>query len=492
MPVRVLRWRAARNAVAALCLGASTACTQGPDYERPVVSVPDAYRFDDSAFSASTQAPAWWTAFNDPILDQLVREVVTNNRDLRIATARVDEFEAILRGTRSQAFPQVGYGLDASRTRTSERIGIPFPKGASPLGSTFSSVLSASWEIDLWGRIRRETEAARANLLATTEARRGVVLTLVSSVITSYVTLLDLDSRLKVAEDTLAGRTESVSLFRKRLEAGYISDYEMSQVQAEYESAVAAVPDLKQTIATQEDALSVLLGRNPGPIQRGQSLTSLGTPVVPANLPSELLTRRPDILQAEQQLIASNALIGSARAQFFPQITLTGLAGLASKSLGNLFTGTARTWTFTGDVAGPIYTGGGLKAAEDQAVARREQSLAAYEQIIQNAFREVEDALITVQTSREIEQSGERRVASLKQAVTLAHVRYDNGYADYLDVLDTERSLFSAELSLAAARGDTYRALVELYRALGGDWIDQADGLSVAGRTSESVGAKSQ
>jgi multidrug efflux system outer membrane protein len=450
---------------------------------RPVVSVPEAYRFDDSGFSGSTQGTAWWTAFNDPILDQLVREGVSNNRDLVIATARVDEFAAILMGTRSQAFPQVGYGLDATRKRTSERIGIPFPRGESPLSASFGSLLSASWEIDLWGRIRRETEAARANLLATTEARRGVVLTLVASVIGSYVTLLDLDSQLQVAEETLAGRKESVAIFRKRLAGGYISDLEMSQVQAEYESAVAAVPGLKQAIAVQEDALSVLLGRNPGPIQRGRNLRDLGTPAVPASLPAELLTRRPDILKAEQQLIASNAQIGAARALYFPSISLTGLAGLASKSLGNLFTGTARTWTFTGDVAGPIYTGGGLKAATDQAVARREQSLASYELTIQNAFREVEDALITVQTSREIEQSFERRVASLKQAVDLVHVRYDNGYSDYLDVLDTERSLFSAELSLAAARGDTYRALVDLYRALGGDWIDYADGMSVAGRT---------
>ena len=217
-----------------------------------------------------------------------------------------------------------------------------------------------------------------------------------------------------VAEETLAGRQHSVALFRKRLEGGYISDFEMSQVQAEYESAVAAIPDLKQAIAVQEDALSVLLGRNPGPITRGQEPARPRHARIPASLPAELLTRRPDILKAEQRLIASNALIGAARALYFPRISLTGLGGLASKSLGNLFTGSARTWTFTGDVAGPIYTGGGLKSATDQAVARREQALAAYELTIQNAFREVEDALVTVQTSRELEQSLERRVASLK------------------------------------------------------------------------------
>lgn len=487
---RIHPWSPARHAAIMLCLGACAACTQGPDYMRPMVSVPDAYRFDAGPNAASSQSPKWWSAFNDPILDQLVREGVTNNRDLRIAAARVDEYEAILRGTRSQAYPQVGYGLSASRTRQSGQIGIP--PSVDLVSSTFGTVLSASWEIDLWGRIRRETEAARANLLATAEARRGVVLTVVSAVIASYVTLLDLDNRLKVAEDTLVGRTHSVALFRKRLDAGYISDYEMSQVQAEYETAVAAIPDLKQAIAIQEDALSVLLGRNPGPIQRGRKLTTLGAPVIPANLPAELLTRRPDILQAEQRLIASNALVGAARAQFFPRISLTGLGGFVSKSLGNLFTGNARTWTFTGDVAGPIYTGGGLKSAEDQAVARREQSLIAYEQTIQNAFREVEDALVTVQTSREIEQSVARRVALLEQTLTLANVRYENGYSDYLDVLDTERNLFSAELSLAAVRGDSYRALVDLYRALGGDWIDVADRMSIAVNEPKAVGEKSK
>jgi len=487
------RAKSARRTAAALCLSAAAACTQGPNYRRPVVPIPPVYRFDDGGLTSATEAgaPAWWNAFGDPVLDAMISESVANNLDLAIATARVEEYDAILMGTRSQAFPQIGYDVEATRKRTSERIGIPFPPGKSPISSSFGALLTSSWEIDLWGRIRRETEAARANLLATTEARRGVILTLVSSVIASYVTLLDLDDRLKVAQDTLAGRKESVVIFRKRLDAGYISDYEMAQVQAEYETAVAAVPDLQRQIAIQEDALSVLLGRNPGPIERGRDLRSLGTPAVPASLPAELLARRPDILAAEQQLIASNALIGAARALYFPRITLTGIGGLASKSLGNLFTGTARTWSFTGDVAGPIYTGGGLQSATDQAVARREQSLAAYKLTIQNAFREVDDALSRVQKSREIEESVDRRVASLKQAVTLVRIRYDNGYTDYLNVLDTERSLFSAELTLATARGDTYRALVDLYRALGGDWIDQADRMSVDARNSKTAEAQS-
>lgn len=410
----------------------------------------------------------------DEVLNGLIAESVANNRDLRLATARVDESAAVLLGVRSQGRPQIGYALNASRQRTSEEL-VPFPPGVSPKSSTFGAILSASWEIDLWGRIRRETEAARANLLSTAEARRGVVLTLVASVISGYITLLDLDSRLQVAQDTLASRQESVSLFQKRLDAGYISDFEMSQVQAELEAAVVTIPDLKEQIAVQEHALSVLLGRNPGPIRRGKNLDMLGKAAVPGSLPAELLYRRPDILAAEQQLIASNALIGAARAQYFPRISLTGLGGFASKALGALFTGPARTWTFTGDVAGPIYTGGGLRSATEQAEARREQSLASYELTIQNAFRDVEDALVAVRAAHDIEQSYGRRVAELRRGLSLARLRYDNGYADYIDVLDTERSLFSAELSLAAARGDGFRALVDLYRALGGDWIDQAD-----------------
>jgi len=338
------------------------------------------------------------------------------------------------------------------------------------MSTTLSSLFSASWEADLWGRIRRETEAARANLLATEEARRGVTLTLVSSVIAGYVTLLDLDAQLRVALATAEGRRKSVELFETRLEAGWISEFEMSQVRAEYESALQQLPGIKQAIATQEHALSVVVGRNPGPIVRSGEPDPRFTPAIPAGLPSDLLFRRPDILQAEQQLIASNALIGAARALFFPRISLTGLFGLASGSLGNLFQGSARTWSFTGDVVGPIYTGGGLTAAVDQAEARRDQSFASYELVIQNAFRDVEDSLADLRHSVELRETLRRRVATLRRGVELANERYENGYSDYLEVLDTERSLFSAELQLASARGDYQRALVSLYRALGGDW----------------------
>jgi multidrug efflux system outer membrane protein len=452
-----------------MCMTAG--CVQGPNYQKPSVEVPAAYRYGDQAYMIAPTADshAWWNAYGDQHLDGLVSEALVNNRDLRIATARVDEFTAILAGTRSQGLPQVGYDLSGTRSRASEQV---IPDIVDPLSTSFGSVMTASWEIDLWGRIRRETEAARANLLATEEARRGVTLSLISSVISGYVTLLDFDAQLRIARATADGRRKSVELFETRLAGGWVSEFEMSRVRGEYESALAQIPPLQQAIATQEHAVSVLVGRNPGPIARTDNPDQMQSPIVPAGLPSDLLLRRPDILQAEQQLIASNALIGSARALFFPRISLTGLLGLASPSLGKLFTGDARTWSFTGDVAGPIYTGGGLTAAVDQAEARRDQSFANYELVIQNAFRDVEDSLADVRHSAELRDTLARGVVALRRGVELANERYDNGFSDYLEVLDTERSLFSAELQLASARGDYQRALVSLYRALGGDWTD--------------------
>jgi len=451
------------------CVLLAGGCVQGPNYVKPEVAVPNAYRF--GALPERSADPlsgsAWWTRFSDPQLDHLVAEALANNRDLTIAAARVDEFAAILAGTQSQGRPQLNYSLGAGRTRQSELL---LPGFVDPVSSSFTTLLSASWEIDLWGRIRRETEAARANLFATEEARRGVTLTVVASVIASYIRLLDLDEQLRVTQATIAGRKKSVDLFETRLAAGWVSEFEMSQVRGEYESALSQLPPIRQAISMEEDALSVLVGRNPGAIARAANLDALDSPTIPEGLPSELLTRRPDIRQAEQQLIASNALIGAARALFFPRISLTGFLGLASPSLGGLFSGPARTWSFTGDAAGPIYAGGGLKSAVDQAEARKNQSFANYELVVQRAFRDAEDSLAQVQHSVELRDTLGRRVAVMKRTVELANERYDNGYSDYLEVLDAERSLFSAELQLAAARGDHDRALVDLYRALGGDW----------------------
>lgn len=463
---RVPFWPALAIAVLA---SAMAGCVSGPDYVRPSIDVPDGYRFEDDAtvgvgpVSTLAEVPPWWLGFGDVQLDVLVDEGLSANHDLRVATARVDEFAARVATTRAQGLPQVGYGVAAGRQQA----------GGATAGD-YATLLSASWELDLWGRIRREEEAARALLLATEQARLGVALTVVSSIVSGYVTLLDLDRRLEIAESTVEGRARTVEVFQLRLDGGAVSDFEMLQVTAEYEAAVASIPALRQALAQQEHALSVLVGRNPGPIARGGSLQSLVAPPVPAGLPSELIERRPDILQSEQQLVAANALVGAARALYFPSVALTGSGGSASSDLDALFSGPARTWSFVGQLLGPIFAGGAIDAANRQAAARRDQAVAIYRQTVQAAFRDVDDALAAIDAARDLVASLERRVAALQRAVELSRERYDNGYADYLDVLDTERSLFSAELALSTARGDGLRALVDLYRALGGNWAGGA------------------
>lgn len=462
--------------VAALLSGtlSSAGCVLGPDYVRPTVQVPAAYRHQPTHPQVEpaelAAVPAWWRAFGDDQLDALVAEALHANRELGIATARVDEFAARVAATRAQALPVLGYGAAAGRQRT---------PGVGTSGN-YTGLLSASWELDLWGRLRREQEAARAELMASDQARVGVAMSLVSAVVSGYITLLDLDRRLEIARSTLAGRGESVKLFQLRLEGGALSEFEMMQVSAEYESAAAAIPDLELARAAQESALSVLVGRNPGPIARGATLQTLRAPVVPVGLPSELLTRRPDLLQSEQQLVAANARVGVARALYFPSLSLTGQGGSASADLDDLFTGPARTWSFVGQLLGPIFAGGAIDAANLQAQARNQQALLAYQLAIQNAFRDVEDGLAAVRAKTELVAALERRVTALQRAVSLASERYDNGYADYLELLDTERGLFSAELALSTARGDRHRATVGLFQALGGDWQLSIPGLPVA------------
>lgn len=445
-------------------------CVLGPDYVKPTVEVPEAYRFspDTAPARLDRDVKGWWEGFGDRELNALVAEGVNSNHDLRIATLRVEEFAARVTAARSAALPQVGYGSSVSRQAL----------GDAAASETYSALLSASWEIDLWGRIRRESEAARANLLATDEARAGIELTVISAIVSGYITLLDLDERLRIAESTVEGRRKNVELFQMRLDGGAISDFEMMQVTAEYESAVAAVPDLKFAIDAQENALSFLLGRNPGPIKRGVHFDGLATPRLPEGIPSQLMERRPDIRQSEQQLIAANAMVGAARALYFPSLSLTGSAGGVSSELDNLFSGPGRSWSFVGQLLGPIFSGGAIESANRQADSRREQAVESYKNTIQSAFRDVEDALASVAANHLLVESYQRRVQSLQRAVELSWERYDNGYTDYLSVLDSERSLFSARLALTAVRGDSLRDLTTLYRALGGDWRQEDPSLA--------------
>jgi multidrug efflux system outer membrane protein len=453
------------------------ACTVGPNYTRPDVDAPSTWRIEESE-GKDLANTAWWEQFGDPVLNEPITTALQENKDLMIASASVQEYAGRLTTTRSELFPQIGYDAEASRDRSSERLATSPPPGVDTEQTTTSVVLNANWEIDLWGRIRRLSESARADLFAKEEARRGVVLSLVSSVATGYIQLRDYDRQLEIAKETAASRKETLKLFELRFKGGVISQVEVAQVRSQYEEAQAAIPDIVSSIAETENSLSILLGRNPGPIARGKTIEELTLFPVPAGLPSALLEQRPDILEAEQNLISANAQIGAARALYFPTISLTGLFGFTSEDLSDLFTGPSRTWSFGGSIIGPIFTFGQIDGQVQQAEAVQQQLLVTYEQTIQDAFREVDDALVSHRSSRERVASRKRQVEALQQYVRLSRLRYDNGYSGFLEVLDAERSLFDAELAYSQSQGDVFSSLISIYKAMGGGWVTEADRLT--------------
>jgi multidrug efflux system outer membrane protein len=455
---------------------ALTACAVGPDYQRPEIEAPPRYRFDD-IMGVDSANSAWWVQFRDPQLERLIAGALAENKDVLIAAARVEEYYGRYGVQRGQQFPRVGVQAEGGRqqqSRESNALLQLFP--GAPVTSDFYSIdLGVSFELDLWGRLRRGTEAARADLLAVEENRRTVILTLVSSVATAYVNLLNLDRQLEISRETVRSRAESLRIFDLRFKGGTISELELQQLRSEYETALATIPAVEKQIAQQENNLSVLLGRNPGPIARGGTLQKLVLPEVPAGLPSEVLERRPDIRQAEQQLVAANARIGVAKAAFFPTISLTGLLGVASVDLSNLFTRDARTWTFAGSISQPIFTGGTLTGQLQVSEAQQKQALYTYQQAIQTAFSEVENSLVDQGKTREQAAAQSRQVEALGRYAYLAKLRYDNGYTSYIEVLDAERSLFQAQLQLTQTQSQLYFALINLYKALGGGWVDVAE-----------------
>jgi multidrug efflux system outer membrane protein len=449
-------------------------CMVGPDYERPQIDTPQTFRFEEKNVQ-NTANTAWWEQFQDPVLNKLILTALKENKDVRIAAARIDQFAGRLGTTRSALFPQIGYQGSAGRERFSETNGTPLPPSTENPQTSYLAIATASWEIDIWGRVRRLSESARADLLASVEGRRAVILTLVSAVANSYVTLRDLDRQLAIAKSTAKAYEQTVQLFEKRFTGGVVSEVELAQVRSQYEQAAAQIPQFEKLIAQQENALSALLGRNPGPIPRGRPLDELVLPAVPAGLPSQLLEQRPDILEAEQRLIAANALIGAARALYYPSISLTGFLGGASAQLSDLFDSDSRVWNYTGSILGPIFTGGAIKGQVLQAEAGQQQALFAYEQAIQNAFREVADALVDHQKSRQQLAAQERQVEALRNYARLAWLRFENGYTSYLEVLDARRSLFDAELQQTLTQGTVFQALVNVYKAMGGGWVTKAE-----------------
>jgi multidrug efflux system outer membrane protein len=457
-------------ALAALLAG----CMVGPDYQRPPVPSADRFLYEpkDAAQAADT---TWWNGFGDPVLDRLVDEALASNRNVKIAAANVDAAAALLTQARSPLYPQLGYGAAGQR----QRVGLGadrLPNNGLPDALTaYDALLSASWELDLWGRIRRQSEGARANLLATDEARRGVILSLVASVAGNYLQLRGLDAQLAVAKQTLGTYQESVNLFELQFRYGQVSQMNVAQAQSQYETAAAQIPVIELQIAQTEDALAILLARNPGPIERGKSIDQLAIPPIPAGLPSQLLERRPDVMQAEQQLVAANAQIGAAKALYFPTISLTGTLGTASRDLSDLFKGPSRTWSYAGQIVGPIFTAGAISGQVAQAEASRRAAVLNYQQAVQSAFADVDNALVAHQKILEQLAAQQRLVAALQDYTRLAKLQYDGGYAPYSTVLQAEQALFPAELQLAAVRASSFSSVTTIYKAMGGGWVELAD-----------------
>jgi outer membrane protein, multidrug efflux system len=463
--------------VLAACCAWLAGCTVGPDYHRPAVDTPSSFRFAAPNAEVVDTSLDWWKQFNDPVLDDLVVKALAQNQDLGIAAARVEEYYGSYVVTRAGLFPQVGVNFGASRSR-----GVPAPGYPPVVGNQVQLEGTVSWELDLFGRLKRLTEAARANYLGTQSAQQAVRIALIANVATAYLQLRDYDNQLSIAQETLKSREGAVQLFEERFGGGVVSKLQLSQARSEYESALASVHSIQLQIAQQENAISLLLGQNPGPIARGKSITELAAPAIPAGLPSSLLERRPDIMQAEQTLIAANASIGAARAQYYPDISLTGLFGAASTALTGLWTGPARVWSFAGAITQPIFEGGAIWGSVHEAEAVRQEALLGYQQTIQQAFADVENALVGITQTREQLQATTREVAALSDYESLSRDLFEGGYTSYLDVLDAERNLFTAQLQQSALQDQELAQIVALYKALGYGWTPAADAKANTGQ----------
>ena len=460
-------------------------CTVGPDYIRPNVAAPVAYRFEDKE-ARDTANTQWWRQFQDPVLDALITEALSNNKNIQLATANIEKAAGALIQSRSQLFPQIGYSGSGTRQRASEQGATPVPSSVANPQTSLQGLANASWEIDLWGRIQRLSEAAQANLLSTEEAKRGVILSLVSSVASSYIQLLGLDMQLMIARRTLDTYAESVRLFELQFRYGQVSQMNLEQARTQYETAAGTIPQVESQIAQTENALSILLGRNPGHIQRDRTIFELTIPAIPAGLPSDVLVNRPDIRQAEQNLIAANAQIGAARALYFPTISLTGNFGVSSADLSNLFNGSARVWSYAGSVTGPIFTAGSISGQVKQAEAGRKAALVSYESSIQNAFADVENALVARGKLAEQLRAQERLVKASKEYARLAQLQYQGGYATYLTVLSAQQQLFPAELNQAQYLASAFTSYVNLYKAMGGGWVTASEKMTTAAGADDS------
>jgi outer membrane protein, multidrug efflux system len=445
-------------------------CAIGPNYKRPPVTEPQMFRGQAAAEAASLADLPWWEVFQDIILRNLIQDALGSNYDVRIAAARVQEARAQVGVARSEFFPQIGYNFQVQRARNlGAQFGLPSPKPT--ITDVYLGALSASWELDIWGRIRRSSEAARANLLATEDARRGVWLSLVSDVAQAYFELLALDVGLQIARDSTDAFQGTYNLFQDRLKGGVASKLETSRAEGALGVSQANIPEIESQIVAKENQISILLGKNPAPIPRGTPMYAQPiVPTVPAGLPSTLLTRRPDLRQAEEQLVRANALVGVAKAEFFPKLSLTGLLGAASPEISALTSGGALVWSVAAGLSGPIFQGGRILQNYRATVAEWEQAKLSYQQAVLTALREVSDALTALAKLSDAETGQDRAVKALQEAVQHATDRYRFGLASYFEVLEAQQQLFPAQQTLAQIRRDRLVAYVLLYKALGGGW----------------------
>ncbi len=457
-----------RRQLAGLCLLSLTlsACAVGPTYRRPNIETPETFRGADEVVDSTSIADmAWWDVFQDPALKQLVEEALANNYDLRVAATRVEQARFAVGVTRADLVPQVGYEGGAQRGKTFN------PFGDNATDNQFFGALQLAWEIDVWGRIRRATEAAQADLMAAEDVRRAVILSLVTGVAQAYFELRELDLELAIAERTRDSFGATLDLFERQLRGGVGNKLATSRAEASLAATSAAIPELQRQIVAKENQLSILLGRAPSAIPRGTALIDQAMPPsVPAGLPAGLLERRPDILQAEQNVVAANALVGVSVANFLPRIGLTSFVGSTSSELDNLLKNSTGTWGLGTSILGPLFQGGRLYYTYKGSQAAYDEAVLLYEQTVLTALGEVSNALVAREKLELARQAQERQVAALREAVRLATLRYTGGLAGYFEVLEAQQQLFPAENALARTRLEQLVTIVRLYRALGGGW----------------------
>ena len=449
-----------------------TGCAVGPDYSRPPVSIPDNYRgLQGTPTPESLADVAWWEVFKDPVLQELTREALRNNYDLRTAAARVEEARSQIGVARSFLYPQVNFNGGGSVQQVSRLSEPPQSFGASRTFQNWAAGFGMVWEMDVFGRVRREAEAASAVYFASEMDRRGVMIILIADIAQSYFTLRELDLELEISRRTLRVNDETVAYYQRRLDGGVSNQLELDQAIANRSRTAAVIPDLERRIAVQENLISFLQGRNPGAIPRGTVLTDqYQPPAIPTGLPSALLERRPDVQSAEQLLVAANANIGAAKALFFPNFSLSAALGSNSHELSNIVDRRTAIWSVSGGLFQPIFQGWRIFWNYEGTKARFDQALAQYEKAAQNGFREVADSLVNIEKLKDVRFELEISVQALANAARLSRLRYDTGLANYLEILIADQQLFDQELLLARARGDQINAVVQLYRALGGGW----------------------